>query len=255
MYHISAAVGGSCVQGTVFCDDVGSHLVPIWSAAGSPTAGDREQGYGERFFGLVINVRKGASGRIPPWLHKRSSRTDILWKSPCVTLGEHKEIHSSPRMLVEGGNWRNSKSTGSKNSSGCTRARTYCACAMCRAAWDMVWNIPENSEENHKTKTYRKEINLRSICINDSSPPSTRLLGLESMTLLESRRETQKKSVPVTPLWAMLKFNLNLSSNIFDRSESFVLKNTHFVWSFEKGPVGLNWQMWLYVWCDTGTKE
>ena len=44
MYHISAAVGSSCVQGTVFCDDVGSHLVPIWSAAGSPTAGGREQG-------------------------------------------------------------------------------------------------------------------------------------------------------------------------------------------------------------------
>ena len=46
MYHISAAVGSSCVQGTVFCDDVGSHLVQIWSAAGSPTAGGREQGSG-----------------------------------------------------------------------------------------------------------------------------------------------------------------------------------------------------------------
>ena len=48
MYHISAAVGSSCVQGTVFCDDVGSHLVPIWSAAGSPTAGGREQGSGNQ---------------------------------------------------------------------------------------------------------------------------------------------------------------------------------------------------------------
>ena len=63
MYHISAAVGSSCVQGTVFCDDVGSHLVPIWSAAGSPTAGGREQGYGrawdaDALFSLQEKLRR-----------------------------------------------------------------------------------------------------------------------------------------------------------------------------------------------------
>ena len=52
MYHISAAVSSICVQGTVFCDDVGSHLARIWSAAGSPTAGGREQGSGRPVSGL-----------------------------------------------------------------------------------------------------------------------------------------------------------------------------------------------------------
>ena len=54
MYHKSAAVASSCVPGTVFCSDVGSHLVPIWSAAGSPTARGREQGSGRAESGRVV---------------------------------------------------------------------------------------------------------------------------------------------------------------------------------------------------------
>ena len=49
----------------------------------------------------IIQVRKGVSGEISPWLRKRSSRTDILWESPGVIKEELKEIHSSSRMPVE----------------------------------------------------------------------------------------------------------------------------------------------------------
>ena len=58
IYHISAAVSSSCVQGTVFCDDVGSHLVPIWSAAGSPTAGAREH-LNRALVAQIMNYRYG----------------------------------------------------------------------------------------------------------------------------------------------------------------------------------------------------
>ena len=106
-----------------------------------------------------------------------------------------------------------------------------------------------------KRKPYCMKINLRSNWTNDSSPPSPGLLELEPMTLLESRKETQRKSVPIMHRLHMLKLGLNFSSNILDRFENSVLKNTIFVWSLENGTVSLDWKMWLYNIFAIRTKE
>ena len=86
MYHISAAVGSSCVQGTVFCDDVGSHLVPIWSAAGSPTAGGREHFSGRSCArtssSFILRTTYPRSSVTPTLAGPSGHRPPDMWRSP-----------------------------------------------------------------------------------------------------------------------------------------------------------------------------
>ena len=87
--HVSY-IGSSCVQWTVFCDDVCSHLVPIWSAAGSPTAGGREQGSDLPGAGTVL-----ADDRRRPGLAGRASLTknaNFCCARYCIVLFPHECI-------------------------------------------------------------------------------------------------------------------------------------------------------------------
>ena len=56
----------------------------------------------------------------------------------------------------------------------------------------MVRSILEHVDENNNMKTLSQKRQPAIICINGNWPLSTRLLGLELVTLIESRRETHK---------------------------------------------------------------
>ena len=67
------------------------------------------------------------------------------------------------------------------------------SCVQPLAAWAyMVQSILEHADEICNIKTFSHKRQPAIICINSNWPPSTRLLGLESTTLLESRGETHK---------------------------------------------------------------
>ena len=56
----------------------------------------------------------------------------------------------------------------------------------------MVRSILEHADENNSVKTLSQKHQPAIICINGNWPLSTRLLGLEPVTLIESRGETHK---------------------------------------------------------------
>ena len=56
----------------------------------------------------------------------------------------------------------------------------------------MVRSILEHADENNSMKTVSQKHQPAIIRINGNWPLSTRLLGLESVTLIESRGETHK---------------------------------------------------------------
>ena len=84
----------------------------------------------------------------------------------------------------------------------------------------MVRSILEHADENNSMKTLSQKRQPAIICINGYWPLSTRLLGLESVTFIESRGETHKGLLdPVRSRRIMLKFSLILPSNLLDRSD------------------------------------
>ena len=56
----------------------------------------------------------------------------------------------------------------------------------------MLRRILENADGNNSMKTLSQKHQPAIICINGNWPLSTRLLGLEPVTLIESRGETHK---------------------------------------------------------------
>ena len=111
--------------------------------------------------------------------------------------------------------------TKSKKSSGCTRILHVQDVSSCLGIGFGVRSILEHADENNSMKTLSQKHQPAPICINGNWPPSTRLLGLEPVTSIESRGEIHKGNWSDSKMsrCIMLKFSLILPSNLLDRSD------------------------------------
>ena len=132
-----------------------------------------------------------------------------------------RPIHSSPRRLVVSGLSSVTKQQ-IDHVEEIFRLHPNFARARCvQLLGHMVRSILEHADENDSIKTLSQKHQPATICINGNWPVSTRLLGLEPTTLIQSREATHTylKLLPAMSRRIMLKFSVILPSNHFDGSD------------------------------------